>query len=136
MLPAERLVNMSTRARRYTTQAHVLACLQVVFHSASCQRTTLLHRQRKSSSTLYLTLLVCVNGVFLPVVLLPRRRMCGKFAAMESCEPNRVLYLTVLAAVLARGDAAFPLEEFGKVALVPESGLGGDFRDELLGRLQ
>ena len=61
MLPAERLVNMSTRARRYTTQAHVLACLQVVFHSASCQRTTLLHRQRKSSSTLYLTLLARKN---------------------------------------------------------------------------
>ena len=55
MPSAERLVNMSTRARRYTTQAHVLACLQVVFHSASCQRTALLHRQ-KSRSTLYLTL--------------------------------------------------------------------------------
>ena len=39
MLLEVRLVNMSTRARRYTTQAHVLACLQVVFHSASCQRT-------------------------------------------------------------------------------------------------
>ena len=56
MLSAERLVNMSTRARRCTTQAHVLACLQVVFHPSSCQRTTLLHRQKRSRSTLYLSL--------------------------------------------------------------------------------
>ena len=40
MSSAGRLVNMSTRAQSTKTQAHVLACLQVVVSSASCQRTS------------------------------------------------------------------------------------------------
>ena len=40
------------------------------------------------------------------------------------------------AAVLARRDAALPLEELGEVALIPESRFCSDFRDELVGRLQ
>ena len=42
--------------RGATRRRRVLACLQVVSHSASCQRTTLLRHQKRSRSTLYLTL--------------------------------------------------------------------------------
>ena len=86
MLSAERLVNMSTRARRHTTHAHVLACLQVVFHSASCQRTTLLRCQRKSRSTLYLTFFLTTTITLSPTLLLHgyRRGQSEKGCALSA----------------------------------------------------
>ena len=44
--------------------------------------------------------------------------------------------LPVAAAVGTGRGAALTLKELGEVALVPEAGLGGDLRDELVGRLQ
>ena len=46
---------------------------------ALCLKCTRIHIRSVVSNSI-------VNGVFLPVVLLPRRRVCGKFAAMETSQ--------------------------------------------------
>ena len=59
MLSAERLVNMSTRAALHDASACWHVCKSYAV-SASCQRTTLLHFQKRSRSTLYLSPQECL----------------------------------------------------------------------------
>ena len=71
---------LPARAALHDAQARVSACLQAVCHSASCQRTILLHRQKRSRSTLYLPPMKIQDAVFDILHVESMRAFCADVA--------------------------------------------------------